>query len=334
MARPAVRVDAAGVRAGLGLDGAFDRFLAELAALEPEVGAARLPDGDEAAELLARMEVPEADAAEVTAALPAVAARPELWWLLERCRHRLVSDMGGTRFPTPWPDLPRALGAAGRWFYLAVLLATVPDVRRYHADRGVPDEVSWATLADVGTKVIRDRDLYGAGGLHAQDWFTLHFRGVLYTLGRLQFNLSSVEDQRMAAPGGPGLPADAPVLNTHIAETGPMIPAACGESFARARPFFARHLGADCAVAVCRSWLLDEQLAEYLPADSNIVRFQRRFHLLPRRGDADRAVLEFVFHARDPDLAALPRDTTLQRAIVEHLRAGRHWHVRSGWLEL
>src|SRR5262249_13055026 len=89
----------------------------------------------------------------------------------------------------------------------------------------------------------------------------------------------------------------------------------------------------------CHSWLLDPQLAEYLPADSNIVAFQRRFRRLPARlgvADDDLAVLAFVFERdRTPlqpgELDALPQRTALQRAIVTHLKVGRHWHFRPGW---
>jgi hypothetical protein len=46
----------------------------------------------------------------------------------------------------------------------------------------------------------------------------------------------------------------------------------------------------------------------------------------------------FVFHRRYDGLNVpttlldeLPQQTTLQRAIVAHLRAGGHWHSRTGW---
>jgi GNAT-like C-terminal domain len=44
-------------------------------------------------------------------------------------------------------------------------------------------------------------------------------------------------------------------------------------------------------VAICTSWLLDDQLAAYLKPDSNIIRFQRRFSLLPDSSDGDDDVL-------------------------------------------
>jgi hypothetical protein len=45
-------------------------------------------------------------------------------------------------------------------------------------------------------------------------------------------------------------------------------------------------------------------------------------------------LLSFVFHRKEPDLDALPQETTLQRAVVAHLRGGGHWHGRTGWFEL
>jgi hypothetical protein len=75
-------------------------------------------------------------------------------------------------------------------------------------------------------------------------------------------------------------------------------------------------------------------LLEYLPADSNIVRFQRRFQLEPYEEpeglDADVEVLRFAFRTLTTPLDQLPCRTVLPRAIVDHLRAGRHWYWRRG----
>jgi hypothetical protein len=42
----------------------------------------------------------------------------------------------------------------------------------------------------------------------------------------------------------------------------------------------------------------------------------------------------FVFGRPDAPLDTLPRDTTLQRAIIDHQLAGRHWHGGAGWFEI
>ena len=67
-----------------------------------------------------------------------------------------------------------------------------------------------------------------------------------------------------------------------------------------------------------------------LPADSNIVRFQRRFELAGEGEDGNADVLRFVFHTFDPDLDRLTPRTTLERALVEHMRAGGQWRSPPG----
>jgi hypothetical protein len=225
-----------------------------------------------------------------------------------------------------------------------VFLAAVEEIRGWHAAQGVPDQVSWDTLADLG----RHMRLYrrtGHVGLDVPWWIGLHFRGALFELGRLQFNPYRLRmgeagplfwyDAAQSEALGDGFRRGDRVLGVHIPEAGPLDPAACDASFQAARHFFAEHLPAYASrVATCTSWLLDDQLLEYLPPESNIVRFQRRFELVPGARDADGSIVHFVF-GRDPSALdqVVPR-TTLERAIVHHLRQGRHWRLRTGWLQL
>jgi hypothetical protein len=85
---------------------------------------------------------------------------------------------------------------------------------------------------------------------------------------------------------------------------------------------------------VCTSWLLDEQLTEYLPASSNIIQFQRRFHLVPGGLASDTTVLEAVRAGRPSGSGVMAPRTRLDNAVVTHLRTGNHWKIRTGWLEL
>jgi hypothetical protein len=126
-----------------------------------------------------------------------------------------------------------------------------------------------------------------------------------------------------------------PALGIHIPESGPLTPEACADSLAQAGSFFARHFPeTPTHLAICTSWLLDPQLARYLAPDSNIIRFQRRFTIVGDGYDGDADVLRFVFHRIAPNVGELPERTTLERAIVAHLRAGKHWRSPTGWLEL
>jgi hypothetical protein len=290
----------------------------------------RLPDRGYLPAIFERLAIAEEDQREILAAWPSAETDPETWKCLERAYETLVNDLGGFA-PIDLPGPAIGSTPIGRYFFVYVYLAALADVRRFHARRGIADDISWATLSDLGRNLKRDRLLLGDGGLRTSGWLTLHFRGSLYQLGRLQFNRTRVRAAHVADAFGEGDPA----VGIHIPESGPLTPLACDDSLANAHPFFARHFPeTPTKLAICTSWLLDPQLAEYLARDSNIIRFQRRFELVGEGWDGDADILRFVFHRIAPKIDDLPERTTLERAIVAHLRKGGHWRSRTGWLDL
>jgi hypothetical protein len=292
----------------------------------------RLPDRDDLPVIFDRLTIREEDRLEILAAWPSPETDPGTWRALERAYRTLVTDTSGFD-PIDLPGAPASLESTplGRYFFVYVYLAALADVRRFHAERGVPDDISWATLGDLGRNLDRDRSLLGDGGLRTSRWLTLHFRGSIYELGRLQFNRWRVGPRFVADSFREGDPA----LGIHIPESVPLRPEACDHSLARARSFFARHFPeTPTRVGICTSWLLDPQLADYLSPESNILGFQRRFTPVDEGYDGDADILRFVFHRIAPKIDDLPQRTTLERAIVAHLRAGKHWRNRTGWLEL
>lgn len=188
------------------------------------------------------------------------------------------------------------------------LASRLADVRAKHAALGLTDDESWTTLRDI----FRAHEVRGEEPFADAEWIAVAWSGRLAELGRLQF-----EDD------GDG------VLNVHVPETGPLTPALCDASFARAHRIFPDH-----HTAACTSWLLDPRLAEVLAPDSNIVRFQRRFELDGEGEDGNAGVLRFVFHTFDPDLDRLTPHTTLERALLEHMRAGGRWRSPRGLTSL
>jgi len=219
------------------------------------------------------------------------------------------------------PDRPPGL------LPLAALVATAADVRRFHAARRVGPAESG--LRDLGQQLWVHRRTFGGFGLHTQDWLTCPWSGALVWLGRLQFNA-----QRLTGPHSwDG--ADHWILGTHIPEAGPLTPLSVDASFERARGFFAdRFPGVPIECFHCSSWLLDPSLTDVLPADSNLVRFQRRWALYGEGRESNDEVVSFVFRRRGGDHAGLPRDTTLQRAVLDRIEAGGHWHSWAGTLPL
>ncbi|MBM7788764.1 acyltransferase domain-containing protein [Tenggerimyces flavus] len=291
----------------------------------------------DAGALLERLTVDPAARAEALAARPDPVAHPVLWAELER-RYDEQLDAMGRGVPIDgwagWPLIPADAGVVGRHLYVWLYLALVPHVRAFHAERGILDDVSWTALAELGDSLRSHLRLFGEHGVGGfSQWsLPLRFRGAEYALGRLAYNRVAIA----LANGQCGF-----ALNVHIPASGPLDPTACDDSIERALEFAARHFPEEpLAFLTCSSWLMDPQLAEYLPETSNIVAFQRRFQLVPHLPKADetrddRDVLEYVFGRMDPvPLEKLPRDTTLRRAYVTHLRAGRHWKSRTGYQAL
>lgn len=222
-----------------------------------------------------------------------------------------------------WPDTdgrPRGL------IPLLGLLVAIPGVREYHAARGISEETTFAALADLGQQLWVFRQTFGEFGLDNSEWLTTAWSGAFFWLGRLQANLM---------PYG-----DGHVLSIHIPQTGPLVPEQVDDSFTRAQEFFATHFADAPADALhCDSWLLDPRLAQVLDPESNMVGFQRRWRLVgePRQADAGTLYFTFRYRARpgeQEDRTGLPRNTTLQRAVLEHLDAGGHWYSYTGLIDL
>lgn len=290
----------------------------------------RTPSYGETEQLLARLGVAAEDRTELLAVGPPSKGSDLGDWL-EHCHGELVSGIGGTGVVADWPAIDPAYGPLARFFYVWVLLAALPDVRRFHRERGVPDEIGWASLAELGEQMANHRRLYGVGGLRTHNWMTVHFRGANFRIGRLLF------ERCKAWFDVPGVVRTGdPVLGVHIPR-GRLTPDSCDQAFDAASRFFAQCFPDEpYRVATCVSWVLDPTLGAYLDHDSNILAFQRRFQLLPvadAAAPADEETFEAIFGRKwserdDPDL---PRTTTLERAVADHLHGGGHWYYRAGW---
>ncbi|MGH7855920.1 MAG: acyltransferase domain-containing protein [Candidatus Binatia bacterium] len=317
------------LRSRLGFPVEATASLARIVALAPMPRSFVLPGPDETRDLLLAMGVSPDACEEAAHAVPSADTHPEAFFVLERMHHEIVC---GDADPLWWPWPHPADAPLERYFQLYAFLAALPHTRASYASRGIPEDVMWDTLQDVALAVESYRTRHGRAGFDSAFWFAQHFRARTFRLGRLLFNVWQV----VFDPGpGAGFEECDPAVGVHMPAYGRLEPQACDESFERARAFFPGYFSEiTFGVMTCASWLLDPQLAEYLPETSNIVRFQHRFELARSWTAGDDAVVRFVFGYEPSSIDDLPQRTTLERAIVGHLRAGRHWRIRQGWLVL
>lgn len=251
------------------------------------------------------------------------AQRAEVSSCAERVRAGIgVLDLSG---PSPWRDLsdPRDGIPA-----VLALLACVDDVVAYQRLRGIDEADAWRACSDLGQQVWVHRLTYGRFGLHTYEWLRVVWAGGFAWLGRLEFNLQRLPDGWVIATHIPRR-RDGP--NGTGSGSGALAPESVDEAFVRAVHFYSRHFGDHPTTEFwCSSWLLDPELAAALPG-SNIAAFARRWRLDDVVEPGDEDAVFFTFARRDPvDLASLPRQTSLQRAVIDRLASGGHWSVRRG----
>lgn len=212
--------------------------------------------------------------------------------------------------------------------WIEALLRFAPTVHSYHVGLGISPAVSAASLGDVGLQMRINRRVHGRFGLDTWSWLTLHMAGNLFRLGRLQFHLVRNSDGAEQQHGSEW------ELGVHIPEDGGLSPALVDASFTEARGFFPRYFADKPAdTATCDSWMLDPYLVERLP-DSNIASFARRF-TLDRCTVAPTDAVYFTFRQRGlHDLDELPRETSLQRVVLERIDDGGTWQLGHGHLAL
>jgi hypothetical protein len=123
------------------------------------------------------------------------------------------------------------------------------------------------------------------------------------------------------------------VIGVHIPSAkhgGRLSEEACEDSYTNAREIFSRcYPEYDFKAFTCGSWLMDNQLGQFLSGDSGIMRFQRKYLLYPRPA-TDRAVFSFLFTKPFEKLEELPEDTSLQRAIKYHYLNGKYIYEQGG----
>jgi len=121
-----------------------------------------------------------------------------------------------------------------------------------------------------------------------------------------------------------------PALYLHFPGGSPLAQDLCAQSFECAMEFFPRHFPEKpFKCFCCNSWLLNSRLQDLLPPTANLVRFQREVYLLPFDTD-DMPLVNVILGGIPEDPGKAPRETTLQRAVLDSFLAGDHDDARAG----
>ncbi len=213
--------------------------------------------------------------------------------------------------------LQKALGEdADHSKILACQLKAAADTRELYREKGISDEIYFATMRCF-TRFTQERHVMtGEYKFDREFWAPRQAGGLIYRIAALEYELVPAEDDRH--------------INVHIPSDADLSPASCTESLRKAKEFFAGCYPAFTGCPYrCYSWLLSPDLEELLPKRSNIRSFRERFEILGSEASND--YLEWLFYnlagrekgpLKDFDYQSLPEDSSLQRAVKQKVLEG------------
>ena len=159
-------------------------------------------------------------------------------------------------------------------------------------------------------------------GTFVPHWYRGFFEMTRFGLGRFQFEKTDFDADYYEKCGNTLKRGDT-VINFHIPSAGPLTDEKRLDSYKQAYKFFGGKDGEPMAF-VCGSWLLYEGHREFLPENSNILRFMDDFDIIR---SADREKFSdgwrvFGKYSNGP-VEDLPEDTSIRRAFKQRLQQGK-----------
>jgi len=147
--------------------------------------------------------------------------------------------------------------------------------------------------------------------------------------GNLDFNPVTLDAGKYECVLKPGDTS----MSVHVPELGKLLPELVDDAFARAEEFFARYYPEwQYPAYVCSSWLLDKDLAQLLPQESNIMRFQSRFRIAMSLVHTS-SLYWYVFGMqKSVPLTELKPQNAFQQKMLDFVKAGNILYSGNGFI--
>ena len=187
---------------------------------------------------------------------------------------------------------------------------------------GIPEEIFWDTVKDVGYKLEECKQVSGKCGV-VSTWFFLHFDWQLAAFGRLQYQVRGFPKDHYAW-NGYELNCGDTVYACHIPSSGKLSEELCLDSLQRAYEFLKKDLKTNILPVACSSWMLFPPYVEKVFGEgSNLKAFARMFDVVDvtLKEDFDDGWRIFG-PAFQGSAEGLPQDNSLRRSMVRYIKDG------------
>ena len=189
--------------------------------------------------------------------------------------------------------------------------------------RNIPDEILLASLSEVKRYAVEYNKVMTKGeklGILQIRWIGKVLKGNIYRLGRLEFEIRG----SLKGSVKHGVKEGDDIIAVHIPDNGgPFTEETCKEAYRLAEEFFPKYFPEyKYEYYTCHSWLLDNTLKKFLKPTSNIVWFMDTFEITENHESYEALTYLFGRGTKLQDIDKLTPETSLQKAIVEHLKNG------------
>lgn len=226
-------------------------------------------------------------------------------------------------------ELAKISGIHNFSLHMLYLIALSIYTRELYKEKGISYEIFLDSMSDLRAKLLECKELHEVWGSCVAWWEIDLFNLNLVALGRLQYELIPYEGEY--TKGDYHLKQGDMVLNIHIPSLGPLFVEDCKASFRKAAEHFKEYFLDRPVVFVCHSWLLYPEHREFLPQNSNILKFMDFFDIVSSEVNEDKPDLWRVFYKDwDKEPKDLPRNTSIQRAYADWLMKGNKIGMGNG----
>nr|WP_308742289.1 acyltransferase domain-containing protein [uncultured Anaerocolumna sp.] len=204
---------------------------------------------------------------------------------------------------------------------LLLLLCAKPLMEKY-SEKGLPEDIYWDSIKDLGYKLKECHHIYGIWGTFVRDWFPGYYQMSRFALGRMQYECASFSFDSVTI-NGITIKSGDKVLMIHIPSSGSFTKEERLESYHKAKDFYRKEFDNQPIPVVCDSWLLYPAYKEVFPIHSNIRSFIDDFSYIYEKTEEEFLDAWRLFGS---DYNKSPKDwpqtTSLQKAFAEYFISG------------
>lgn len=187
----------------------------------------------------------------------------------------------------------------------------------------IDEQIFWDTMDDFHCKFVECYEVMGVWGTFVAGWYEGFLKMNRFALGRFQYEEMIFEGPTYKKNSVVVEKGDK-VYSFHIPSSGkPFDTAARIASYRKAYDFFGCREKGENLILVCNSWLLYKEHENILPKSSKIINFMDDFDIvssLDKEKFEDGWRVFGKYHTLPPE--QLPTDTSLRKAIAQHLSSG------------